>query len=63
MVEVAARLGCTVATAKAHLRTLAIKLPNPHGLPAQRLVRSLESAMALAEEAPRATPPSSAAVA
>jgi ATP/maltotriose-dependent transcriptional regulator MalT len=41
MLEVSNRLGVSLATAKAHLRSIARKLPNPHGLPAQRLVRSL----------------------
>jgi len=43
MPEVAKRLGVSVATAKAHLRSIAVKLPNPHGLPAQRLVRASEN--------------------
>lgn len=38
--EVAQRLGVKVSTVNAHLRTLSLKIPNPHGLPAQRLVRS-----------------------
>jgi hypothetical protein len=63
MVDVAKRLGCTVGTAKAHLRTLAIKLPNPHGLPAQRLVRSLESVFGLVEGRSPTPPKGSAAVA
>lgn len=49
MEEVAKRLGMRTATAKSHLRTLALRLPNPHGLPAQRLVRSFESVMRSAD--------------
>lgn len=51
MRDVAKRLGMKTSTAKAHLRTLALRLPNPHGLPAQRLVRSFEPAMRLAGRA------------
>lgn len=55
MEDVARALEMELATAKAHLRSLALKLPNPHGLPAQRLVFSFRDALLLADRvAPQA---------
>jgi DNA-binding CsgD family transcriptional regulator len=40
VVAVARRLNMPIATARSHVRDLAVKLPNPHGLPAYRLIQS-----------------------
>jgi DNA-binding NarL/FixJ family response regulator len=40
VVALAQRLGMPIATARAHVRAIAQRLPNPNGLPAYRLIRS-----------------------
>lgn len=37
--QISRDIGSSVATVRAHVRTIAKKLPNPHGLPAARLIR------------------------
>lgn len=39
IVQISRDIGSSVATVRAHVRTIAKKLPNPHGLPAARLIR------------------------
>lgn len=39
IVHIARDIGSSVATVRAHVRAIAKKLPNPHGLPAARLIR------------------------
>lgn len=40
VILIAAELRCSVATVRAHIRTIAQVIPNPHGLPAVRLIRA-----------------------
>lgn len=39
VVEIAVELRCSVATVRTHVRTVAQVIPNPHGLPAVRLIK------------------------
>ena len=61
MEDLARALGMELATAKAHLRSVALKLPNPSGLPAQRLVFSFRDALLLADREASHDAPSVAA--
>jgi DNA-binding NarL/FixJ family response regulator len=40
VVAIAGELGMPIATARAHVRGIARRLPNPNGLPAYRLIRT-----------------------
>jgi len=40
VVAIAHRLEMSLATARAHVRAIAQRLPNPNGLPAYRLIRT-----------------------
>lgn len=40
VVAIAKRLRIQVTTARFHVRAIAERIPNPHGLPAYRLIRS-----------------------
>ena len=40
VVAVARELGMPISTARAHVRAIAQRLANPHGLPAYRLIQS-----------------------
>lgn len=41
---IAKELGMKVPTVRAHIRTVAGQLPNPHDLPAVRLIRTYDPA-------------------
>lgn len=51
VVAIAKRLKMPLSTARAHVRGIAQRLPNPHGLPAYRLIRSYSAACRAAEKA------------
>lgn len=58
VVAVAHRLHMSIKTARAHTRSIAGKLANPHGLPAVKLIQSYRALRLLAErEQRRLTPP------
>ncbi|MBA3852918.1 MAG: hypothetical protein C0503_00805 [Gemmatimonas sp.] len=44
VVQVARAIACPLSTVRVHVRAIARKLPNPHGLPAARLIRRWHSA-------------------
>lgn len=48
VVAIAQRLEMPIATARAHVRGIAQRLSNPHGLPAYRLIQSYSAARKLA---------------
>lgn len=49
-VAIARRLNSPVATVRSHVRGIAARLANPHGLPAYKLIESYASARRLAAE-------------
>lgn len=49
VVAIARRLHMPIATARTHVRDIAQRLANPHGLPAYRLILSYAPARRLAE--------------
>lgn len=49
IVAVAQQLRMPVATVRAHVRDIAIRLPNPYGYPAKMLIRSFRGVMLAAE--------------
>lgn len=51
VVAIARRLEMPIATARTHVRDIAQRLANPHGLPAYRLILSYAPARRLAEAA------------
>jgi hypothetical protein len=53
VVAIARRLNMRIATARSHVRDLAVKLPNPHGLPAYRLIQSYNG-IAIPRTSPKA---------
>lgn len=50
VVAIARRLQMPIATARTHVRDIAQRLANPHGLPAYRLILSYAPARRLAEQ-------------
>jgi DNA-binding NarL/FixJ family response regulator len=48
VVAVARRLGMPIATARSHVKSIAQRLANPHGLPAYRLIESYGQARRVA---------------
>lgn len=51
VVSIAARLVMPLSTARAHVRAIAQRLANPHGLPAYKLIESYAPARRLAAAA------------
>jgi hypothetical protein len=53
VVAIAKRLAMPLATARAHVRAIAQRLANPHGLPAYKLIESYAPARRIAAQIPR----------